>query len=166
MDRLSRYSKLLTYDDWANREALKSLELEQENPAAASRPVRLLGHIIGAQWMWLRRLGAPAGEVAIWPDLKRGDCEAQLDLLAVAWARYLEASSEEQLRDRVTYVNSKGESWSSRVEDILEHVVMHGAYHRGQIALALRTGGFTPAYTDFIHAVRSGAAPEGNPQKE
>jgi uncharacterized damage-inducible protein DinB len=38
----------------------------------------------------------------------------------------------------------------------LTHVLFHSAYHRGQIALHLRASGFTPASTDFIHAVRAG----------
>ncbi|HEY6147556.1 MAG TPA: DinB family protein [Thermoanaerobaculia bacterium] len=36
------------------------------------------------------------------------------------------------------------------------HVVIHGGYHRGQIAAELRAAGFTPAYTDYIEAVRRG----------
>jgi uncharacterized damage-inducible protein DinB len=35
------------------------------------------------------------------------------------------------------------------------HVIMHSAYHRGQIAADTRAAGFTPAYTDFIHAIRN-----------
>jgi uncharacterized damage-inducible protein DinB len=34
--------------------------------------------------------------------------------------------------------------------------VVHGGYHRGQIAAAVREAGGEPAYTDFIHAVRAG----------
>jgi uncharacterized damage-inducible protein DinB len=33
---------------------------------------------------------------------------------------------------------------------------MHSAYHRGQIASHMREQRYTPAYTDFIHAVRQG----------
>jgi len=51
---------------------------------------------------------------------------------------------------------AKGEPWTSSVQDVLTHVVMHSAYHRGQIASLMRAGGSTPAYTDFIHAVRQG----------
>ena len=43
------------------------------------------------------------------------------------------------------------------MRDILTHVTMHSAYHRGQIAADVRVAGFTPAYTDFIHAVRTGS---------
>jgi len=35
-------------------------------------------------------------------------------------------------------------------------VVMHSAYHRGQIASSLRAAGLAPAYTDFIHGIRQG----------
>ena len=42
------------------------------------------------------------------------------------------------------------------MEDILTHVLLHSAYHRGQIASQVRAGGEQPAYTDFIHAVRQG----------
>ena len=56
----------------------------------------------------------------------------------------------------VGYRNSLGEYWTSTVGDILTHVAMHGAYHRAQIAAALRESGCTPAYTDFIHAARQG----------
>jgi len=38
--------------------------------------------------------------------------------------------------------------------DILTQVATHGAYHRGQIAKAIRRGGGTPADTDFIIFVR------------
>jgi uncharacterized damage-inducible protein DinB len=56
----------------------------------------------------------------------------------------------------VRYTNSKGEPWTSTVEDILTHLVIHSAYHRGQIASDLRNAGQKPAYTDYIHAVRQG----------
>jgi len=58
------------------------------------------------------------------------------------------------LAEAVDYKNSKGEPWRNRVEDVLTHVIMHSAYHRGQIAMEMRAAGMEPAYTDFIHAVR------------
>jgi uncharacterized damage-inducible protein DinB len=56
----------------------------------------------------------------------------------------------------ISYKNTKGEPWTDTVQDILTHVLMHSAYHRGQIASQMRASGQTPAYTDFIHAVRQG----------
>jgi uncharacterized damage-inducible protein DinB len=80
--------------------------------------------------------------------------------MSSAWQNYLTPLATQlppgSLDDKVEYRNSKGESWSSRVEDILAHVLLHSAYHRGQIALQMRSSGIEPAYTDFIHAVRQG----------
>jgi len=74
-------------------------------------------------------------------------------VLLVEWMRTLH---EEDLSRRVDYTNSQGERWSNTIEDILTHVVLHGTYHRGQIATIVRQSGETPAYTDYIHAVRQG----------
>jgi uncharacterized damage-inducible protein DinB len=60
------------------------------------------------------------------------------------------------LSESVAYQNSQGETWTSTVQDILTHVVLHSAYHRGQIASQMRATGEQPAYTDFIHAARQG----------
>jgi uncharacterized damage-inducible protein DinB len=68
----------------------------------------------------------------------------------------LVGASPERLTEEVSYTNSKGEAWSSTVDEILTHIAIHSAYHRGQIAADLRSAGQTPAYTDYIHAVRHG----------
>ena len=72
------------------------------------------------------------------------------------WATLLDGADDAALARDVAYTNSKGEPFHDRVDDILLHVVLHGVHHRGQIAAAVRAGGGEPAYTDFIHAVRTG----------
>jgi uncharacterized damage-inducible protein DinB len=54
----------------------------------------------------------------------------------------------------VAYRTSRGEPFTTRLEDILAHVVLHGAHHRGQIALRVREAGGDPAGTDYITYVR------------
>ena len=71
----------------------------------------------------------------------------------------VESAEPGHLGDVVSYVNSKGEAWRSTVGDILTHVVLHSSYHRGQIASHVRATGAEPAYTDFIHATRTGLVP-------
>ena len=54
--------RLFQYDDWANREEvalLRKLEV-----AAA---VRLLAHMIGAQWLWITRIRNENAKMAVWP---------------------------------------------------------------------------------------------------
>jgi uncharacterized damage-inducible protein DinB len=82
------------------------------------------------------------------------ECEQQIATLPARWGAYLQMLRPERLGEEVVYTNSKGEPWTNTVQDILQHVVMHSAYHRGQIAMEVRAAGHLPAFTDFIHAAR------------
>ena len=153
MDTLQRLGRLFAYNDWANQEALASLKAAGTSPA---RPLELMAHIVGAEWLWLGRLRLEKKSVVVWPDLALDQCAAQIAELSRAWQEYLAALTPPGLSGPVAYINTKGECWTNTVEAILMHVVMHSAYHRGQIATALRASGHNPAYTDFIHCIRQG----------
>jgi len=145
--------RLFRYDDWANREALASLKVTEGPPP---RALQLMGHIVASEWLWLGRLREEKKAVNVWPDLTVEQCETQLADLQRFWFYYLGDLTPAMLAQSIAYINTKGQPWRNTVEDILLHVVTHSAYHRGQIAVALRVGGETPAYTDFVHAVRQG----------
>jgi len=66
----------------------------------------------------------------------------------------IDSMDEIALSGGVTYRNSIGDEYTNSPADILIHVALHGAYHRGQIAAAVRAGGDTPATTDYIAYVR------------
>ncbi len=147
--------RLFRYDAWANREALASLRV----PPPPPRGLKLMGHIVGAEALWHARLTGARAPLPVWPDLRIGQTETWLDDLAGTWTRYLAGVLPARLGERIAYTNTKGDAFTSTVEDILTHVVMHSAYHRGQIAADVRAAGHEPAYTDFIHAVRTGRLP-------
>ena len=150
---LEHLSRLFSYDDWANREVLDSLQALSAPP---KRSVELLAHILSAERLWLERLLVQQQTLPVWPLSTLVQCKLEVGQLPGLWKNYLTALGEAGLARSLTYKNTKGESFSSQKQDILLHVVMHSAYHRGQIAADVRAGGFTPAYTDFIHAVRQG----------
>ena len=140
-----------SYNDWANREVLR--QMRAQGPDA--RSLQLIGHILSAERLWLERMKQQPQSLPVWPvaDLER--YEAQAEEMAGLWADYLN-KFEGDFSEAISYKNTKGEPWSSSVLDILTHVLMHSAYHRGQIASHMREAGQTPALTDFIHAVRQG----------
>jgi uncharacterized damage-inducible protein DinB len=153
MSDLDHFRRLLHYDQWANGETLRNLRENTEAPPSA---VRWMAHIVGSEYVWLARLREEAPTVAVWPDFDLETSAARLPELASDWSHWLETLDAESLQEGVGYRNSKGEFWTSTMRDILTHVILHSAYHRGQIASAVRAGGEDPAYTDFIHAVRQG----------
>jgi len=153
MDNILDYlRRQFVYNEWANREMLASIRANGPD----ERSLELMGHIVSAEILWLERLKLQPQSVRVWPALDLGECEAKSAEIADSWRAYLQPMTEADLGHEVQYKNSKGEPWTSNVLDILTHVIMHSAYHRGQIASHMRAIGLTPAYTDFIHGVRQG----------
>lgn len=148
---LDHHARLLRHDAWANAETLAAL---RRTPVPAG--LRWLGHIVASEFLWLGRLLEQPSALPVWPDLAPDEIAARLDRLAHDWTDYLSGLTGDDLPDGVGYRNMQGEFWTNTVGDILTHVVAHSAYHRGQIAAAVRAAGGEPAYTDFIHAVRRG----------
>jgi uncharacterized damage-inducible protein DinB len=146
--------RLLEYDRWANGETLTSLERMGAPPASA---LSLVNHVLAAEAGWLRRMGQETAFEGFWPGddlvtLRR----AWADALPALWASFLADPTRSDSARTISYVNSKGERWTSTVEDVLLHVVIHSAYHRGQVAAAVRAAGGEPAVTDSVHATRTG----------
>ena len=153
MDLIDHLRRQFAYDAWANREVLTALK---GSALPSPRPLQLLAHILSAELLWLERIQQQPQSQPVWPDLTFEKCDAQIAALAHQWREFFDQLSPAALSENVSYKNSKGEHWTSTAADILTHVLLHSAYHRGQIASQVRAGGETPAYTDYIHAVRQG----------
>ncbi|MHB8218371.1 MAG: DinB family protein [Candidatus Sulfotelmatobacter sp.] len=154
MDLLEHLRRQFAYDVWANREVLAALSAMAR---PAPRPVQLLAHILSAERLWLERIRKQPQSLPVWPDFSLDQCKAQFSELAPLWHEHLDRISHSGLSETVIYKNTKGEPWNNTVEDILTHVLLHSAYHRGQIASQMRADKEQPAYTDFIHALRQGS---------
>jgi len=141
-------TRLFRYDRWANGETLDPLRALTDPPR---RAMEVFAHIITVHHLFLTRIhGAPPP--LVWPDPDEYDFDERLQGAYDQWPQVLARSADESIQ----YVNSKGESWTSRLGDIAMHVVLHSAYHRGQIAMLIGQAGVTPPYTDFIQCTRSG----------
>ncbi len=152
MNLIEYLRRQFAYDAWANREVMAAIRAN----AGDERTLQLMAHIIAAERLWLERLEQKPQSVPVWPKADLQWCEAQVAELSQLWTEYLQRIAAEDLARKISYKNSKGEAWASAIDDVLTHVVLHSAYHRGQIASYMRSIGQAPAYTDFIHGVRRG----------
>lgn len=146
------YQRQFAYDEWANHEVLANIQ----SAGTDERSLALLAHILAAELLWLERIQQTPQSSPVWPKANLENCAAQVKTMGRRWREYLEQIAETNLSQALSYKNSKGELWTSTVADILTHVILHSTYHRGQIASHMRANGKTPAYTDYIHAVRHG----------
>jgi uncharacterized damage-inducible protein DinB len=153
VELLEHLRRQFAYDAWANREVLAGLKASAR---PSPRPLQLLSHILSAEQLWLERIQQQPQSQPVWPDLTFEQCDAQIVALAQLWHDFFAHLSPVALSEKTSYKNSKGEPWASTIADVLTHVLLHSAYHRGQIASQVRAGGEQPAYSDYIHAVRQG----------
>ncbi|MBV9209117.1 MAG: DinB family protein [Acidobacteria bacterium] len=144
--------RLYAYDAWAVARitaALKSF------PHESRKALNLLAHLLVSEQIWLLRVqGKDTSAINKSPELSLADCESLAAEMRQAYTDFLSSLDEADLDAPVTYKNFKGDEYHTPLRDILQHVANHGAYHRGQIALALRADNLTPVDTDFITFVR------------
>jgi len=147
--------RLFAHLTWADRRVLTSL---QEATAPPPRALELYAHVLAAEHVWLARLTAKVPVHPVWPDLTLLECAALSARNEALYGEFLRGLDATALARDVAYVNSAGQPFTSKVEDILLHVCLHGTYHRGQVALLLRQAGEPPLPTDFIAFVRGAPA--------
>lgn len=147
------FKKIFDYDHWANQRALESI------PSATSQDeaLRIMSHIVGAGRVWLGRFqNSSVAPLQPWPKLSLAECLAGATELHAAW---IEVLGRVDFSGNLIYRNTKGDAFTTPVADVLTHLTMHAAYHRGQLAAAVRKGGGAPAVTDYIAYVRQQAKP-------
>ncbi len=153
MPPLDTFRRRFAYHHWATH-ALAAVLLDDETHESARA---LLAHACTADRVWLLRLrGEPTEGVALWPAPASADIRDLARRNAEAFSLYLDVLTADDLDATAAYRNTKGEAFETAVPDVLDHVLLHGAYHRGQAAAALRSAGTAPPPTDYIAWVRAG----------
>ena len=113
---------------------------------------RLFTHLLAAQELWLSRMEGRESTLPVWPDPDAELCHTLLKRNREGYGAFLERLDDEERL--CSYTNSQKVPFTSTVGEILDHLLLHGAYHRGQIALHFSNAGLDPALTDYIAFTR------------
>ncbi|MGH9929606.1 MAG: DinB family protein, partial [Pyrinomonadaceae bacterium] len=142
---LETIRQLYFYDAWANDRIIRLLK---SLPSPHARALNLLGHVLVSERIWFLRLkGEDTSTINKSPDLSISDCERHAGEMHEAYSVLLADLTEHDLARLLKYRNFKGDEFQTPIGEILLHVAMHGTYHRGQIATALRAGEIAPVDT-------------------
>lgn len=157
---------LYDYNAWANRRTLEScaaLTPEQftRDLGSSFRSVRdTLAHVFLVEHLWLERWHgrSPGGypPSTDFPDLasvRSRWAEIERDLLD-----YIASLQPEDVQRVMHYQTTTGAAQAQPLWQMLQHMVNHGSYHRGQVATLLRQCGVKPIPTDLIVFYRERAA--------
>lgn len=155
---LSTLNDLFTHHYWARDRQLHACAVLSSaqflQPLGNSHPsVRdTLGHLLAAEWLWLERWRGRSPRILLAPaDF------TTLDDIAARWRQvehemreFLATLSEAALERDVTYVNTRGGTWTHALWRLMVHLLEHQAYHRGQVTTLLRQLGVQPPAVDFL----------------
>jgi uncharacterized damage-inducible protein DinB len=78
---------------------------------------------------------------------------------------FLKSLTDELLEKCVSYENLQGERWEYSLAHMMQHLVNHSSYHRGQVVTLLRQLGQTPPTTDFLVFIDEGASEASHTEK-
>jgi uncharacterized damage-inducible protein DinB len=162
---------LFAYNDWANArlmaccDTLDASQWSQEIGGSFPTLLSLVAHIVGAEWIWLRRWkGESPASVPEW--LSRPNPSALREALSQVERErsdFLRALAEGDLDGEIQYTLLDGSKGSLPLSTLLRHGMNHSTYHRGQIAAMLRQLGVIPPATDLLLHARENATANALP---
>ncbi len=152
---MEHLKQLIEHLAWADERTLGALDTL---PTTDPKIVGTYAHVLGAEHIWLTRLQGKAATVGVWPMLSLAECRRLAAENAAGLRAFVASLDPAAASGGVTYTNTAGITFTSTAHDILLHVCLHGQYHRGQVAAAVRAGGGNPLPTDFIAYTRGGAS--------
>jgi uncharacterized damage-inducible protein DinB len=111
-----------------------------------------LVHILSGEWIWLRRWQGTSPKAMFNP----ADFPS-VELLRAQWVEverdqtdFILSVTDESLETVIAYINTKGEEWKYPLGQMMQHLVNHSSYHRGQVTTMLRQLGVGAVATDFL----------------
>lgn len=159
---INRYRRWFDYEKDSHAKTLASLNAvtaELRESEEFRKAVYLMWHIIAARRMWLFRLGAAKENVELFPEQTSFVAlPDQLSEMEMLWSDYLGQLDDTALARVFEYRSYEGPHFTNTVEDIITQMFGHSWYHRGQIALLLRSIGAEPAVTDLVFWTREPVA--------
>ena len=148
------FEDLFTFNCEANNAFIEAMRTHPE--AVPDKATVLFCHLLNAQIIWLDRLrGLPISITDAWQTYDLDTSERLNEDLTMQSLEYLQSVSDPLRFVRpFGYQNLAGESTENLLRDVLIHIVNHGTYHRGQVAMLLKEAGIQPPRTDYVFMQR------------
>jgi uncharacterized damage-inducible protein DinB len=150
---------LYRYNRWANQRIvdatgdLTGAQLEQKIESSFASIRATLEHIVGAEWVWLERWkGTSPTSLPTGADYSTTEAiRERFEEVERDRQKYLAGLTEEGLQQEISYSRFNGERQTHRLGRLMQHLINHSTYHRGQVATMLRQAGLTPPTTDLLY---------------
>ena len=150
---LQELQTMLDYHYWARDRLLDALEpltpdqLDRDLGSSFKSIRETIVHIYAAEWAWHSRWQGrsptallPADQFADLAAVRRAWSQLEAQMRA-----FLDGAGDDGVERVFEYTLISGQAGASPLWQMLQHVVNHASYHRGQVTTMLRQLGATPA---------------------
>lgn len=149
---IAHYRKMFAYNFWANQLFIDCLD---KATVANAKSFLLMSHLLTAEEVWLCRLqGREAPLQRLWKEYPIGELQQKTEERKADWETFLKNIEEAKLRAPIQYKDSRGQTFTTEIGDVLNHVINHSTYHRAQMAFLFRQELIEPPATDYILYIR------------
>jgi uncharacterized damage-inducible protein DinB len=182
---ISDIQTLYAYNRWANQRMFSALEKLSDAQFTASVQSSFpslretVFHILGAEWIWLQRwkgmsprAAVPGANVtpAVLSKLTPVSVSNAEELSTVAGLRsfagavdrerqeFLNTLTDDRLHAPLQFSDMAGTPYAEPLVQLMQHLVNHGSYHRGQVITMLRQAGAQTVALDMLYFFRDGGA--------
>ena len=150
--------ELYKYNRWANGRVLDAVsklttdDFTKEIRSSFPSVRDTLVHILSAEWIWLMRWKgtSPKAMLSSIDYPKISELKSRWHVVEREQREFVSRTTVDSLQKKITYTNTTGEQWTYALWQMMQHVVNHSTYHRGQITTMLRQLGAKTEATDFL----------------
>jgi uncharacterized damage-inducible protein DinB len=137
------------YHFWASKKLVDAFTDED----AHERATGYLAHAFVADRLRLARIkGEPLpADLILFPKIPLTEIRSRLTNNAAKYTEFLSTVHPSAI---IAYTTTTGTTFKNTVDDFPDHVLLHGMYHRGSAAAALRAVGTAPPSTNYIKWAR------------
>lgn len=149
---------LYDYNYWANKKLFSVIT--RLTPEEFTRTVaggygsirNTMVHLLSTEWGWLSRCGGHERGARL-----KADKYPTAESLIKDWENiehymrnFLSKLDDDDLNQYVGYTGNEDKRRSMPLGELLHHSIIHGAHHRGQVAVLLRELGYDPGSFDIL----------------
>lgn len=150
MDQRQKLQRLFTYDLWCSRKLLDCLSKHTpfENEVACRA---FLAHIVNIQEVWYNRVVKTSiSETDKWDEYNPKELRRKARQQNRKWVDLI-GDHEVELRTEIYFYTEERLKNSAILDEICQHLIVHGEFHRAQISLFLINCDIKPPKIDYTH---------------
>ncbi len=149
------YQRLFQFDLWSIRSLVLLME-RKERFSDRIACLAFLSHIVTIQETWFNRiLTIPVlEENDPWVEYTPEELRKRAKAINQKWVDLI-GDEEINLNTILTIPREDGSKSQKMIREVLDHLLVHGQYHRAQIALFLKKSGIDSPGFDYISYTRS-----------